>query len=102
MVKKVIGSFLALAGVDLYRRQKREKRRIRANQLEQSAALLAAGMYAGVAHDVVIVYQDEALSIKTMVPKHDQRYESLKRVIQGKWSFVSRLNNGTAIYQKPE
>lgn len=101
MFKKMIGSFLTLAGIDLYRRQKRERKMSKAKQLEQSAALLAVGLYAGLANDVLIVYQDEALSIKTMVPKNDYRYESLKRVIQKNWRFVSKLNNGVKIYQKP-
>ncbi|MDE2777757.1 MAG: hypothetical protein OXI77_17665 [Chloroflexota bacterium] len=100
MVKKVIGGFLALAGVDLYRRHNREKKRDRARQLDEAAALLAVSLYAGIANDVVIVYEDEALTMKTMIPKSDYRYQALKGAVERNWRYLSTLKNGVKIYQK--
>lgn len=70
--------------------------------ISEAAALLASGLYAGVAHDVVIVYYDEALREKTTIPANDAAYPALKRAIEKHWRFVSRLSNGVKIYQRAQ
>ena len=101
-MKKWAMAAFGLAAFERNRRNRNETKQHTKSVQEACGVLLAWGNFAGVASDVLILYQDDALTNKMLIPQSDERYGLLKGVVESKWQFVSRLNEpgGVSIYQK--